>query len=187
MTACPLTQGAWSDAHKIGQSALAADEITGFSDGVHAGNVAELNGEVNSLANPHCEVGLAMSPADQLRELIKTRFDGVQAKFARAIGRSESQVSQWMSGYRNLEGKVARHIEMKLGLPQGYIRTESDQEAQQDRAPYAVIPHWQVNDRMIAEVVALMVETDAEGRALALGAVRGALANHAPRKQSGVQ
>ena len=186
MPAGPLAQGAWRNAHKISQRALTAHDFTGFADRVHCANVAELNSQVNSPANPPCTVASAMSIADQLQALIDTRFQGVQAAFARAIDRSPSQVNQWLSGYRKLDGKGARHIEMKLGLSQGYFKTAAD-NTQEARAPYAVLPRWQDADKMIAEVVDLMSATDAEGRALALGAVRGALANHRPRKQSGVQ
>jgi transcriptional regulator with XRE-family HTH domain len=56
-----------------------------------------------------------------LQQLIEERFGGTQAKFARAIGRSEAQVNQWLTGYRNIGEAGARLIEKKLKLPQWWM------------------------------------------------------------------
>lgn len=62
-----------------------------------------------------------MIQVDRLRELIKNRFDGNQAAFARAIERSPSQVNQWLSGHRKLDDKGCRHIERALNLTPDYM------------------------------------------------------------------
>lgn len=56
-----------------------------------------------------------------LKDLVTNRFDGKQADFARAINRSPAQVNQWLSGHRAIGDAGARHIELKLSLPQGYF------------------------------------------------------------------
>ncbi|MDR0672748.1 MAG: hypothetical protein LBF93_03595 [Zoogloeaceae bacterium] len=56
-----------------------------------------------------------------LRDIIDTRFDGSQAKFARAIKRSPAQVHQWLNRHRAIGDAGARHIELTLGLPGGYF------------------------------------------------------------------
>lgn len=56
-----------------------------------------------------------------LKNLIRDAFDGRQADFARAIKKSTAQVNQWVSGYRALGDAGARHIEITLGLGQGYF------------------------------------------------------------------
>jgi SOS-response transcriptional repressor LexA len=56
-----------------------------------------------------------------LQELIDSRFGGSQAAFARAIKKAPAQVSHWLTGHRALGDAGARHIEMTLGLPQGYF------------------------------------------------------------------
>jgi hypothetical protein len=56
-----------------------------------------------------------------LQQLLETRFNGSQAAFARAIKRSPAQVHQWLSGYRTLGNAGARHIELTLALPAGWM------------------------------------------------------------------
>lgn len=51
-----------------------------------------------------------------VQELIKTRFAGNQAAFARAIKKSPNQVNQWLTGYRSVGDGAARNIEIMLGL-----------------------------------------------------------------------
>lgn len=41
---------------------------------------------------------------------------GKRARFARRIGKSATQLSQWLSGYRSLDDETARGIEAKVGL-----------------------------------------------------------------------
>lgn len=53
--------------------------------------------------------------------LLQDRFHGNQAELARAIKRSPGQVHQWVKGHRKIGDAGARHIEMALGLPQGWL------------------------------------------------------------------
>jgi len=62
--------------------------------------------------------------------LIKTRFDGNQADFARAISRSSSVVWQYLSGHRDIGEKFARHVESKLHLPVGWLDKGSDKDSE---------------------------------------------------------
>jgi transcriptional regulator with XRE-family HTH domain len=39
-----------------------------------------------------------------------------------AVGRSPSQINQWLSGHRKLDIKGSRLMEEKLGLPAGYFQ-----------------------------------------------------------------
>lgn len=58
----------------------------------------------------------------RLKQLIDTQFEGSQAEFARKAGiKTESQVTQWFSGYRNLGEKAARKIEAVLDLPNNWL------------------------------------------------------------------
>jgi len=57
----------------------------------------------------------------KLKELIDSRFDGSQAAFSRAIQRAPAQVHHWVSGHRMLGDAGARHIEMTLNLPMGWL------------------------------------------------------------------
>lgn len=59
--------------------------------------------------------------AELLKIIIDTRFGGVQSDFARAIGKSPSQVNQWITGYRALGNGAASQIEKKLHLGQGFF------------------------------------------------------------------
>ncbi|HFD80461.1 MAG TPA: hypothetical protein ENK05_08755 [Gammaproteobacteria bacterium] len=62
-----------------------------------------------------------MTRRDALIDLINKKFGGSQAEFARAINRAPAQVHHWVSGHRNIGDAGARHIELSLGLPQGYL------------------------------------------------------------------
>lgn len=57
----------------------------------------------------------------RLKLLIDNQFNGSQAEFARKSGINPSQVTQWLSGYRNLGEKVARKIEVTLDLPHNWL------------------------------------------------------------------
>lgn len=122
-----------------------------------------------------------MNRIDILKALIKDRFDGSQAEFARAIRRSPGQVGQWLGGHRQLGDAGARIIELALELPSGYFDSS---RAEETRKPYTAnvkkLPKKE--DARIAEVKRLMNATDDIGRAMALAAVKVALANHKPAK-----
>lgn len=64
----------------------------------------------------------------QLRELLSTRFGGVQRDLAEAIGREPNYVSRMLSNARHRKGigeDVARDIEKRLGLPRGWMDGEA--------------------------------------------------------------
>jgi len=60
-----------------------------------------------------------MDRKTKLRDLIRTRFGGNQADFAKAIKRAPAQVNQWLSGHRAIGDAGARIIETALSLPSG--------------------------------------------------------------------
>lgn len=73
---------------------------------------------VNSLAMDkqcYCE-SMKVDRKSLLLQLIKTRFEGNQAAFARAIKKSPNQVNQWLTGYRSVGDGAARNIENMLGI-----------------------------------------------------------------------
>lgn len=92
----------------------------------HAKRLATLTARVNSHANLSVAyssgVDARVDRRTLLRKLIDERFGGSVAEFARAIGKSSSQVHQWLHGHRRLGDAGARHIEKTLpGLWQGYF------------------------------------------------------------------
>ena len=95
---------------------------------------------------------------EKLRELLD-RY-GKQAELARAIGRSPSQVGQWLGGHRKLGDGSARNIEIKLGLPMGWLDTAPALRAAERPPPYnvALLPNWR------DELVALAVGMSDAGR-----------------------
>lgn len=64
---------------------------------------------------------LGMSRETKTKEIIRERFSGNQAEFARAVKRSPNQIWQYLNGHRSMGEKVARHIETCLRLPAGYL------------------------------------------------------------------
>lgn len=53
-----------------------------------------------------------------LAKVRRDQFSGNAADLARAIGKSPSQVGQWLSGHRSISEGSARHIERRLNLSQ---------------------------------------------------------------------
>lgn len=80
-----------------------------------------------------------MSQADKLRLIISEQFGGSQTEFGQAIGKSASQVNQWLNGYRNLSSGMAAHIETTLGLPLGTLR---DRAKKSTAKPKNYIPEY---------------------------------------------
>lgn len=58
-----------------------------------------------------------------LKELIRTRYDGVARQLAIAAGKPESQINDMLSDppRKSFGEKVARQMEAKLGLVDGYF------------------------------------------------------------------
>lgn len=54
-----------------------------------------------------------------LIKIIAEMFDDNAADLARKVGRSDSQVSQWVSGERGIGNKIALLIEESVPLPEG--------------------------------------------------------------------
>lgn len=75
--------------------------------------------------NSQCDISASytgkMDRVSAIRAIIKNDFDGKQARFARAIGRSPALVWQWLNGHRSVGEKVARDIEKKLRLHKGAL------------------------------------------------------------------
>jgi hypothetical protein len=113
-----------------------------------------------------------------LADLIKEHFGNSKAEFARTIKRSPAQVSQWLSGNRQLGDAGARIIEKALALPLGFF--DQPYGVAQPKVSYSatVAPIPVKQDPHISAVVKLMQATDLEGRAMALAAVKVALNGH---------
>lgn len=63
--------------------------------------------------------------------IIKEQFDGNQAAFSRTVGKKADYVSRWFTakdGKKRLGEEVAREIEVKLGLPYGFLDIDPDAE-----------------------------------------------------------
>lgn len=74
----------------------------------------------------------------RILDLIAERFDGSSTAFAKAIGKSPSQVSHWTKGVRNPNGDTCRQLEIALDLPWGWCDQDYDSSvahAVSDRQP----------------------------------------------------
>jgi len=87
-------------------------------------NVAFAIDSVNSQCDISGRYTVRMNREKALRALIDERFNGRQADFARAIGRSPSLVWQWLNGHRSLGEKAARDIERRLRMLEGALDRE---------------------------------------------------------------
>lgn len=61
---------------------------------------------------------------DNLLRCRRERYNDVTGRLAKAIGRSPSQVYQWISGTRKISEGSARYIERKLRLPEYWMDKE---------------------------------------------------------------
>lgn len=71
---------------------------------------------------------------EKLQELIRDRFEDSQADFARAVGKSPSQIWQWVTGHRNLSADSAQELARPLGLPRDYFEDRAS-PSPEDRVP----------------------------------------------------
>ena len=85
-----------------------------------------------------------------LDNLVATRYKGNKAAFARAIKRTPSQVSQWLSGRRKIGEAGARLIEMSMGLPTGYF--DRPHGSHGSAAPQAAYPPARPVSDILAEL-----------------------------------
>ena len=84
-------------------------------------NVASAIDQVNSHGDISNRYTHPMERSSILKQLIRDRFDGSQADFARAVGKSPSLVWQYLNGHRQIGEKFAREVERKLLLPTGFL------------------------------------------------------------------
>lgn len=109
-----------------------------------------------------------MDRKNKLLALINGKFNGNQADFARAIGKSPSQINQWLAGVRNLGDGSVRLIEKKLklgdyfDLPVNGITTDYPSDPQQQK-PQTDQSELQARPTTIADLLAgLKDEIDAQ-------------------------
>ena len=67
-----------------------------------------------------------LARTQNIRRIIEQRFDGNKSEFARAALVAPAQISQWLSGYRNIGEKAARKIEEALGMASGALDIDAD-------------------------------------------------------------
>jgi hypothetical protein len=71
------------------------------------------------------QMGIKETRQRALKSLIDRRFGGVQSKFGSAIGRQSDYVSRLVTGKKALGEKLAREIELQLGLERGELDRET--------------------------------------------------------------
>jgi len=138
-------------------------------------NIAMLNATVNSTDIFSAAYYRRMTRREVLIRLIKERFGGNQAEFARAIRKSPAQVNQWVSGHRNLGDAGARHIEITLGLPQGYFdsakRIDSNKVSDDlGKYQFEIVKTLSPGKRKLMEVIRECMEdlTDEQAKSLSM-------------------
>ncbi len=61
------------------------------------------------------------SRLSRVKQLIDRYADGSQTEFARKLGKTQGQVSQWFMGVKPIGEKIAKDIEDAFGLPRGWL------------------------------------------------------------------
>lgn len=80
--------------------------------------------------NPHMDTKAEIR-RKRLGQLIQDRFGGNQTEFAEQVGRRQSAVSDMVRGAKSFGEKIARDIELKLGLPELWLDGLDEQKAQE--------------------------------------------------------
>lgn len=83
--------------------------------------------------NPHMDTKAEIR-RKRLGQLIQDRFGGNQTEFAEKVGRRQSAVSDMVRGAKSFGEKIARDIELKLGLPELWLDGVDGMQGQ-DMAP----------------------------------------------------
>ncbi len=63
------------------------------------------------------EVSKAMDILDRIHELLQQKFDGKQKLLAKALNKSEAEVSKWLNGVQNHTIKTLVKLEIVFGAP----------------------------------------------------------------------
>lgn len=114
-----------------------------------------------------------MDRRSKLLDLVQSRFEGSQAKFAAAIKRSPSQVNQWITGHRALGDAGARTIEVALKLPLGYFDSARELRVESPASPaYREEERKRPLPPAIQEVVDIMLSLCEAQRGEVLGYAR---------------
>jgi transcriptional regulator with XRE-family HTH domain len=74
----------------------------------------------------------------RLNQLIDTKFDGKQSKFAIAVEREPNYISRILSGKKRLGEDLARDIEKRLGLPKLWLDEGSEDPAPTGGWPFKI-------------------------------------------------
>lgn len=104
-------------------------------------------------------------------------WNGSQRAFAEAVRKAPTQISDMVNARRNIGQSVVLDLCAALGLPENFFDL-GDAPAALGGAVAAPVVTLHP-DPTIKQVVAMMEQTDDEGRTLVMGAVIAVLAQHA--------
>lgn len=109
-----------------------------------------------------------------LRELIRSRFDGVARQLAIAAGKPEGQINDMLSTppRKSFGEKVARQLEQKLGLQSGYFDQPSNSVSAGKVAPFVAQQSAPYKTGTIGEILAILERIGETEQKEALGAIR---------------
>lgn len=113
---------------------------------LHAGTVARATSKRNSQRYFSARYTGGMSRKEKLFLLIRDRYGGNQAEFARAIRRAPALIYQYLTERREIGEKFARHVEQALRLPARWFDDPNAGEEEFPREPseedFALIPQY---------------------------------------------
>ena len=121
----------------------------------------------------------------RLRKLIDDRFDGKAARLATALDMKAPQLHRWLSGGQGMNEDSADNICKIVGLPMGWLDTLDDLPAPAaPRENVSVVRPPTRHEQRIAEITALLEQTDLEGLAVILDRARDAARHYRRAKQT---
>lgn len=92
-------------------------------------------------------VSLSMDILERIHELLDEKFQGKQKLLAEKLGKSEAEVSKWLSGVQNFTIKTLTKLQVAFGEPIIAVCTESNDST----FVQAKIPYKTFHARMIVD------------------------------------
>ena len=80
----------------------------------------------NSSEELNNDIDFSMDILDRIHELLEKKFDGKQKLLAAKMGKSESEVSKWLSGVQNFTIKTINRLSEAFGEPIIAVCTNSE-------------------------------------------------------------
>jgi phage repressor protein C with HTH and peptisase S24 domain len=103
-------------------------------------------------------VDIQLTRRERLRQLIGDEYGGNVSRFGQLIGKSQSQLSSTLTGRKGFGERLARQIEVAIGLPKGWLDRVDDAQNVEEDVPEGFVAVKRVKIKLSAGVVGWAIE-----------------------------